>query len=869
MKQTRTKGGVCRLLGIFLAVVLSLQGILPAVALAVQRTVSVDNHTTSGDQTTTVKDITIDGVDKPIAGSAFDRNATVTADGGATWDVPVLWVRDDLAMGEDQAAEGHSYLPAIAFFVPQEYALEEDVYTVTLSDSLSELFGTNEVISVYDASAGITYILPASLRDVLVRAHNAETASVASDTASITASGAVSGATSNTASGAASNTVSGAASEEAPSDDAFPDAEPTDDSPEAEPADDSPVEDGVGGGGTIVDIFCANTARDALTDEDLQWLIELILDYLQPQAVELLLDSFPSLRAAANKDEIGRELGLYVFYRKGDKDGKIEHETADGALAYVAANSARVNGELKYCYLMAVDVDDLIVKDSNDSPVLNSETGRYKLIYEGEKMETFKNTIVHELFHALMDDYNRTGMAGGTSLEDIETDANNNWIKPGAGDRYTKLRFPLWFIEGSASAVENVYQFRYDTFQVLRRLQGADGKYGTGDLNDEFTTQLLIDNYLDGCFTDGTFGYFDIDYSDGGTDSNGNQINTEPSRYVTGYLATLYLAELSARYCYNGQSSVKTENGVTTVDSSMLRTGLDSLLRWMHEGETLDNLIAALTTPAEGGEARFKNTEEFQNQFIKGPKDGDAYAGDGDSQQFVNSFLNYMLDIDKKLPENERPNGSILFDFDKRFTSPLDPTKKSTSPYLQIIERNDYVPSTVKNDTPYIGGGRTDPSKLAAAAEPAAAASDAQQAANLPMAAKEPASEQVGATGTAKSDETKPDETKPGETKPGETKPGETKAPEAKPDETKLPETKPGEAKSSEKSEDNAQPDTAKAADNTVPADTTGVTKVEQAAADASAVAHAEPQAVKLDEPTAVPAEAPVPEKSPAVDSAA
>ena len=210
--------------------------------------------------------------------------------------------------------------------------------------------------------------------------------------------------------------------------------------------------------------------------------------------------------------------------------------------------------------------------------------------------------------------------------------------------------FHFGFIEGTASAVENVYQLRYDTFQALRRLQGADGKNGTGKLNPNFTSQLLIDNYVSGHYEDGRFAYFGIGFCDGGKDSNGQTIDTHASKYVTGYLATLYLAELTVRYAYSGQSSVKVVNGVTTIDSDMLRAGLDIFLQWNHEGSTMDALINSLSKPKEGGAPRYKDTEDFERLFIKGSEEGDSYTGDGDSQAFVVDFLNYMLYLESKLP---------------------------------------------------------------------------------------------------------------------------------------------------------------------------------------------------------------------------
>ncbi len=698
-----------RIAALFISLVLALQVTLPSVAFAEQRSVELDNHTTQSDQTTLISDIVIGGVEKPIAGTALDEKATVTAAGDVSWEIPVLWVRDDLQMGAGQAEEGHAYLPSLAFFVPQGYALADGAFSVTLSDSLTELFGTQEVISVYAEATGITYIIPVSLKDLFAQ-RRADDAQNNANTASQDA----------------------AVQEQARDDD------------EGEEEDDEDAADGCGDGMTPVEIHCAMTARDALTDDDLQWLVELITDYLEPQAINLLFYNFGGFNEAAKKGEIGKEMSLYIYYQAGDNDGNPEHAGIKGALAYVSADAHQVDGVLKYCYMLAMDVDSLVKKDANNKPIRDPNTGKYTLVREGKPLEILKNTIVHEMFHALMDDYNRTGMSGGTNLEDLITDSAGHFPTQELGNRYVALQYPQWFIEGTASAVEGVYQFRYDTFQNLRRLPGKDGKFGTGDLGPTFAAQQLIDNYIDGCDVDGEFRYYDLKYAVGGKDDDGKEIETEASRYVMGYLATLYLCDLTSRYHQSNKgSSVKVVDGVTTVDSDQLRVGLNSLLTWMHEGSTMDSLINALSPRKEDGTPIYKDTATFQDLFIKGPKAANGtYEGDGESQAFVGALLNYLLYLDNNLPDEEHPNGSILEDFSKRYTSLLDENKKTSSDYLKIINSNDMIPSTVKSDTPNIGGGRTNPdeAKVKAAAVAASTSSTAglagQQETPLPIAAK-------------------------------------------------------------------------------------------------------------------------------------
>jgi hypothetical protein len=185
-----------------------------------------------------------------------------------------MWVREDLQIDSDVANEGQTYLPVLAFYVPQDYALAEDVFTVTLSDSLSELFETHEIISVYDAATDITYILPGSLRDLFVKAQREE----ASPQPAIEEM--------------AAQTETAIAQADLPV--AAPERHATSD-----------MAHEVGNEKPLVEMHCAQTARDALSDEDLEWLVELIIDYLEPQAVNLLLDKFTDFDAAAMCGEIG------------------------------------------------------------------------------------------------------------------------------------------------------------------------------------------------------------------------------------------------------------------------------------------------------------------------------------------------------------------------------------------------------------------------------------------------------------------------------------------------------------------------------------------------------------------------------------
>ena len=404
---------------------------------------------------------------------------------------------------------GCTYLPVLAFFVPDDYELQGSSYEATLSEELTALFGTDEVISVYSEQTGITYILPASLKGLFVRAAGVSPASL------------------ETPSGIGAGT-----------------AETT------QP--------------TLTDIYCAQTAREALTDEDLTWLIDLIVNKLEPQAVNLLLDKFPAFRTAADKGEIGTQIGLYIFFAKGDKDGDPAHDIeAEGALAYVDDASARIDGALRYSYMIGVNAAALVKRDDEGTALVDPATGRYILARSGEGFETFVNTIVHEMFHAFMNDYNRLGMFGTAGLANRQTDASGDWKNPRTAAECAATRFPAWFIEGSASAMENVYQYRNGEFHLLSR-----------DLTGSTPVDNVLDNYLNARYL-GTPVYFDLKYCDG-VDADGNEVDNSCANYVSGYLAVLYLSDLANMHVSGGGSAVgPTKNGRLAISNDKLRTGLN------------------------------------------------------------------------------------------------------------------------------------------------------------------------------------------------------------------------------------------------------------------------------------------------------
>lgn len=633
----------------------------PASALAAQTDVSVENHAGAGK--TTVSGISIGDVDAPSAGKPLDDRATVTTSEGATWDIPVIWISDEYQVATE-AVEGRSYLPVLAFFVPGDYSLEGATFTVTLSQQLAALFGTDEAVSVYVPETGITYILPASLRHFFApQARTAQRASAAEAS-----------------------------------------MEPAALQPEA--AAEAPL--------TPVEVFCAKTARDNFTDEDLSWFIDYVLHTLQPQATNLLIEKFPAFSEAARNGGLGDKIGMYIYFEKGDPDGNRAHESTLGSLAYLSGEPVLVDGSYTFGYMIAVDLEDVTVKDDADADkcAVDPSTGKYRLLRDGDKLTTLENTIVHEMLHAFMDDYNRTGMQGATNMADVVTDSGGEWKWDGQYDRYKVLHFPSWFVEGTASAVENVFRFRGDNIELIYPKD-------PGTMTRE---KSLVVNYLnnDRLNTEGKKIRIDIALCD--EENRANKLDLNVSRYASGYLATLYLCELAARSTEGvGSSKVYTDGGASYYFSAdKLRMGMNTILARTHEGETLDSVIASISPKVEGENGTlqplYANTDDFEAKFVKGvgtddpdDPDGKIYDGDMESIAFVTDYVDYLRSFDTGEADGFVANGSILFPLDMNFDTPLDSNWKGTSDYYQIVPDNGYVVSSVPDSEALKSGGKSTP----------------------------------------------------------------------------------------------------------------------------------------------------------------
>ena len=407
--------------------------------------------------------------------------------------------------------------------------------------------------------------------------------------------------------------------------------------------------------------YCSKSAIDHLGYDNMAMIYNLISDDILPQVVSQLTTAFPTFIETDGGKAIGEKIGLVVYTSEFPDSVASSRES----LAYVSGFPL---GTENYICMLGVNVLTLFEKDP--------KTGTYT--FKESERANLENTVIHEMMHAFMNDYVR---AGNT------TDKANN--------------YPGWFCEGIASAVENVYTFRYDQYSKIYGYSRGNGE------SAEVSTDDLLEFYKE---------YSEVYPVEGGpthvpdigtSDDDGNRI----SAYTMGYLATLYLS-------YLAQADNPTD--YSSFSAGEFRTGLNTIFSLLHSGHTLDEVISSIS----GG--MYKNTDDFTAKFVKG-ENGDGTNGEGESVTaevslgFCVSYLNYLGEVTAQLQKtdsNATANGSILLPLDTAEKSPIKAQApegaKENQQYFNIyrdpnIEEEDqpYVYSTVDPAIAYQSGGKS------------------------------------------------------------------------------------------------------------------------------------------------------------------
>ncbi|MBP3197443.1 MAG: hypothetical protein J6N21_10620, partial [Butyrivibrio sp.] len=613
----------------------------------------------------TVSNLRIINLEMPKYGEVFDTKATVMTDEDIFWEIPVIWV-DEEGNIPLICLPGKKYTPVFAFYTPTGVTVRSSSsiggYTIKLPAFLEGIVSSEDLVMVADPQRNITYITTSALAEigsaVSVKSSGQEGAPSVLSFSALVGFGSLDNKAYTYASYMESHNPESEgdkASEPQNHDAPVPSGE------EKEPYVPVVVND------ELVRIHCSNPCVKQYGEENLRNLLDTIIQVIQPQAVYQLMTGFPSYTSAAEADvkELGENIGLYVYSHKYTIDTKKDLE----ALAFV--DDSYTNWDKgEFGYYIGVDVESVFTYDEGKQEYIISEYDRV----------TLENTFVHELMHAFMDDYTRTGMAGiGDYTKNPEITNEEN-------------KFPNWFIEGSASAVENVFSYRIKHFNEMK------GTNEEGGYNEKYDADILKE-YYESPESKASINSKDKYYDDG-----------IKSAYVSGYLAVLYMSNLASDYLNkndtfeNHQKTViEDENGNKKYNNKAFKEGFDYILELLHDGTALNDVINIISDGA------YTDTKDFQDSFISGEGEED----EGKSLDFCVDFLNYLQKVSddiKKIPgfEESDANGSILLEFDTVLQSPLyeeTPTYMLPQVIYNIADSMDYVTSTVDDKTAITSGG--------------------------------------------------------------------------------------------------------------------------------------------------------------------
>ena len=382
----------------------------------------------------------------------------------------------------------------------------------------------------------------------------------------------------------------------------------------------------------------------------------MLINRVESQAVNLLLDKLPALKTAAEQGGLSSEIGMYVYYGKGDYDSYAHFIDGGAAASTSVCPLEDADGSTILGQLIAFNTKTIFNKDTDGKSYFDTNSHEWL---------RFEYAVIHELVHAVMNDYNRAGMMGYNDMESLNMsygDARkirNEYIK--------SLAFPVWFVEGTASVIGDGYDQVDDIYE---RYKNTDG---------DFTAESVLNASLDNQYY-------------------GLKANNMMSGYVSGYLAMFYLCDLAAKQNPEVGAAINDTNGEFSMDNQKLLYGFNDILSRLHSGETLDSIINSLT------DGRFEDTADFEERFIRGEKVNDAYSGDDETLGLCVKILNYFDGLTKAA--GETASGSLLVPFENVGEFPLDIGSDTQADNYRANGSNDFVIS-VKLDAPYSDGGRS------------------------------------------------------------------------------------------------------------------------------------------------------------------
>ena len=149
------KKSISRILGLFLVSIFLFTNIYSISVKAAEPVITFQNKTEEAESAdevlrnvnqrigkTKVSNLRLINLEQPKAGDKLDTRATVLADGGLFWEIPVVWI-DEEGKASLICLPGKTYKPVFAFFVPTNVEVVNDGengYSLRLPEFLDGIY---------------------------------------------------------------------------------------------------------------------------------------------------------------------------------------------------------------------------------------------------------------------------------------------------------------------------------------------------------------------------------------------------------------------------------------------------------------------------------------------------------------------------------------------------------------------------------------------------------------------------------------------------------------------------------------------------------------------------------------------------------
>ncbi len=415
------------------------------------------------------------------------------------------------------------------------------------------------------------------------------------------------------------------------------------------------------------DSWAYEHARDTDTLEYAQWLADYCVNVVEPQVVEMLM-RVPLFRQAADEGLLSKYITLGLTYNDGNQFAAIT------TLSFLDKNGREI------------DEDDYSSKVRNIAQKICVNTDVYdeETQYDPAKQKELKDSLLHEMMHAIMADYTRNGGTGlfrdGSWAESLET-ANG---------------FPDWFSEGCAICMQGGYAFsREDMLSYF--FVSPDDPYEER-LDYLSSAQKMYDSQMDymNSFTEDEWQEITSDANLPYT-ALPVDLRFPENQYSASYFGTMYVFYLAAR-----SMGLEPFDETGTIDMNVMMQGMEDVMIKFHNGYNLNQLVAEISKDPDTGIILYKDFTALEDNFLARP--------DEPSMIFVQKL---MYDFESRIVDaNEYiPCGSLIPGYNNYQKDFMDNDIHSIADVYGIVYSNAedyadyYAVSTVRPSAVALTGG--------------------------------------------------------------------------------------------------------------------------------------------------------------------